>query len=55
MSKSARIVADWDFDRIVPCHGDVIEHGARVAWRKVYRDFLGSSGDGGGGGGDAAS
>lgn len=25
----------WDFDRIVPCHGDVIESGGKEVFRKV--------------------
>ncbi|WWC86678.1 uncharacterized protein L201_001555 [Kwoniella dendrophila CBS 6074] len=31
------ITAKWD--RIIPCHGDVIETGGRVAWEKVWGKF----------------
>ncbi|THU80656.1 hypothetical protein K435DRAFT_785353 [Dendrothele bispora CBS 962.96] len=30
----------WDFDRIIPCHGDVIEKDGNKAWREVYKSFL---------------
>ncbi|KAH6909503.1 hypothetical protein BKA70DRAFT_1102529 [Coprinopsis sp. MPI-PUGE-AT-0042] len=36
----ARTVMGWDFQRIIPCHGDVIETGAKEAWRAVYSSFL---------------
>lgn len=29
MAKNAKIVSGWDFDRIIPCHGDVIETGGK--------------------------
>ena len=28
-----------DFDRIIPCHGDVIETGGKVAWEKLFAKF----------------
>ncbi|WVQ69504.1 uncharacterized protein L199_007724 [Kwoniella botswanensis] len=31
------LAAKWD--RIIPCHGDVIETGGRVAWEKVWGRF----------------
>ncbi|KAK6903491.1 hypothetical protein I204_02889 [Kwoniella mangroviensis CBS 8886] len=31
------LAAKWD--RIIPCHGDVIESGGRVAWEKVWGKF----------------
>jgi len=40
MKRDARIVAGWDFDRIIPCHGDVIETNGKEAWRALYKDFL---------------
>jgi hypothetical protein len=40
MSKGAKEVAEWDFDRIIPCHGDVIETGGKKAWTDSYADFL---------------
>lgn len=29
MSRAAKEVAAWDFDRLIPCHGDVIEPGGK--------------------------
>ncbi|RXW22217.1 hypothetical protein EST38_g3630 [Candolleomyces aberdarensis] len=40
MRRDARRVSDWDFKRIIPCHGDVIENDAKTAWDTVYRKFL---------------
>ena len=31
------MAAKWD--RIIPCHGDVIETGGRAAWDKVWAKF----------------
>jgi len=35
-AKDAEIVASWDFDRIVMCHGDVIEKGGKAAWLSAF-------------------
>ncbi|KIJ63219.1 hypothetical protein HYDPIDRAFT_113833 [Hydnomerulius pinastri MD-312] len=40
MKRDARTVASWDFDRIIPCHGDVIEHDGNKAWRDAYKFFI---------------
>jgi len=40
MRRDAKTVASWDFDRVIPCHGDVIETGGNAAWRAAYQDFL---------------
>ncbi|QRV73494.1 hypothetical protein RhiJN_01508 [Ceratobasidium sp. AG-Ba] len=40
MARDARTVAGWDFDRIIPCHGDVIEKGGNAAWREAYKWYL---------------
>ncbi|GAA6008058.1 uncharacterized protein JCM10292_000726 [Rhodotorula paludigena] len=40
MRAAARQVAGWDFDRIIPCHGDVIETGGKKAWTDTYAWFL---------------
>ncbi|KAH7917921.1 hypothetical protein BV22DRAFT_1025496, partial [Leucogyrophana mollusca] len=40
MKRDARKVASWDFDRIIPCHGDVIETGGNKAWRDAYKHFI---------------
>lgn len=35
-NKSVERIAAWDFDRIIPCHGDVIETEAKGVFRKVF-------------------
>ncbi|GAA6060627.1 hypothetical protein JCM10212_006378 [Sporobolomyces blumeae] len=40
MSRAAKEVAAWDFDRLIPCHGDVIEPGGKKAWLDTYAHFL---------------
>jgi len=40
MKRDAKIVAAWDFERIIPCHGDVIEVHGKKAWTDTYKDFL---------------
>ncbi|KAF9566506.1 hypothetical protein CPC08DRAFT_628233 [Agrocybe pediades] len=40
MRRDAKIVAGWDFERIIPCHGDVIEKDAKQAWHNVFKSFL---------------
>jgi len=40
MRRDAKIVSGWDFDRIIPCHGDVIETNGKAAWNAVYKYFL---------------
>jgi hypothetical protein len=29
-------INQWGFERIVPCHGDVIESGGKGVWEKVF-------------------
>lgn len=43
MAKSASVVDGWDFDRIIPCHGDVIEQGGKAAWRSAYDYYFRAS------------
>ncbi|KAF9226374.1 hypothetical protein BS17DRAFT_749779 [Gyrodon lividus] len=40
MKRDARTVASWDFDRIIPCHGDVIERDGNKAWKDAYKFFI---------------
>jgi len=40
MRRDAKTVAGWDFEKIIPCHGDVIEREAKQAWRNVYKFYL---------------
>ena len=37
---SVRKVNGWDFDRIIPCHGNVIEDDAKGVFRKVFEWHL---------------
>jgi len=39
-NQSAKKIASWDFDRIIPCHGDVIETGGKGIFRKVFEWHL---------------
>lgn len=39
-AESAKVVSSWQFERIVPCHGDVIEKDAKQAWDNVFGWFL---------------
>jgi len=40
MKKDAKTVAEWDFERIIPCHGDVIEKDGNKAWRELFKWYL---------------
>jgi len=40
MKKDAKIVNGWDFDRIIPCHGNVIETGGKNAWTEAFKWHL---------------
>lgn len=42
-NESARKIASWDFDKIVPCHGDVIENGGKGIFKKVFDWHLNAS------------
>lgn len=35
-NESTRRIAAWDFDKIIPCHGDVIETGGKGVFKKVF-------------------
>lgn len=39
--RSARRVLGWQFDRVVPCHGDVIETGGKGVFEKMVAWFVG--------------
>lgn len=34
-NKSMGVIDGWDFDRIIPCHGDIIQSGGKDVFRKV--------------------
>jgi len=40
MRRDLRTVDGWDFDRLIPCHGDVIETGARAVWENHFEWYL---------------
>ncbi|OBZ77221.1 hypothetical protein A0H81_02591 [Grifola frondosa] len=40
MKRDVKTVAGWNFERIIPCHGDVIEKNANTAWREAYKWYL---------------
>ncbi|KXN86658.1 hypothetical protein AN958_09836 [Leucoagaricus sp. SymC.cos] len=40
MKRDAKTVASWDFERIIPCHGDVIEGKGKDAWLNTYKFYL---------------
>jgi len=40
MKHHATTVANWDFKRVIPCHGDVIEEDGNKAWREAYKAFI---------------
>lgn len=36
MSTDATVVSGWDWDRLIPCHGDVLETGGKALWNKNF-------------------
>jgi len=38
-AESCKKIHDWDFDRIVPCHGDVIEVGGKATFDRATEWF----------------
>jgi hypothetical protein len=40
MRRDVKRVAEWDFERIIPCHGDVLDAGGKEAWASTYEWFL---------------
>ncbi|KAI9676134.1 MAG: hypothetical protein M1817_000879 [Caeruleum heppii] len=39
-NQSISKIAKWDFDRIIPCHGDVVETGGKGIFQKVFEWHL---------------
>lgn len=37
---SAAIVAGWSWDRLIPCHGDVLETGGKKAWTSTLGELM---------------
>ncbi|THH28679.1 hypothetical protein EUX98_g5508 [Antrodiella citrinella] len=40
MKRDVKTTLGWDFTRIIPCHGDVIEKEAKEAWRTAFQFYL---------------
>jgi len=40
MKRDVKVVSEWDFDRIIPCHGDVKETEGKKYWNDFYAKFL---------------
>ncbi|TDL21978.1 hypothetical protein BD410DRAFT_789059 [Rickenella mellea] len=40
MRRDAKTVAEWDFTRVILCHGDIIETDGNKAWREAWKWFL---------------
>ncbi|KAJ7698673.1 hypothetical protein B0H17DRAFT_1328552 [Mycena rosella] len=40
MKRDVKTVANWDFSRIIPCHGDVIEADGKMVWLEAYKSYL---------------
>ncbi len=39
-AESLRRIFEWDFERIIPCHGDVIEKGAKATLAQATEGFI---------------
>ncbi|KAF1970850.1 hypothetical protein BU23DRAFT_590963 [Bimuria novae-zelandiae CBS 107.79] len=39
-ARSASKINEWDFDRIIPCHGDVIESGGKGIYQRIMEWHL---------------
>lgn len=39
-TQSVKRIAGWDFDRLIPCHGDVVDTGAKGVFQNVMEFFL---------------
>ncbi|KAI9891715.1 MAG: hypothetical protein M1814_002465 [Vezdaea aestivalis] len=37
-------VAGWEFERIIVCHGDVIEEGGKEIWKSIFEGHLSTDG-----------
>ncbi|KAF2751135.1 hypothetical protein M011DRAFT_463884 [Sporormia fimetaria CBS 119925] len=39
-ARSVARINEWDFDRMIPCHGDVVETGAKGVWGRMFEWHL---------------
>jgi len=42
LDKELKPLLEADIDRIIPCHGDVIETGGKGIFESVFRKFVGA-------------
>ncbi|KAI0088875.1 hypothetical protein BDY19DRAFT_153309 [Irpex rosettiformis] len=40
MKRDLKTIRGWDFDRIIPCHGDVIEKDGKAAFEELFKWFF---------------
>ncbi|PAV19028.1 hypothetical protein PNOK_0587200 [Pyrrhoderma noxium] len=40
MKRDVTTVSGWEFDRIIPCHGDVIENGGKSVWAEAFKQII---------------
>ena len=38
--RDLRVISGFDFDRLIPCHGEVIESGAKAVFNKNFAWYL---------------
>jgi hypothetical protein len=43
MSRDAKVVSGWDFDRLIPCHGEIAETGGKALWNSQFEWHLDQS------------
>ncbi|KAK3694282.1 hypothetical protein B0T22DRAFT_66347 [Podospora appendiculata] len=44
-NESVRRIAEWDFETVIPCHGDVIQRNGKQVFEKVFEWHLKKEGD----------
>ncbi|KAI0684510.1 hypothetical protein BC835DRAFT_1422256 [Cytidiella melzeri] len=40
MKRDLKTIKAWDFDRIIPCHGDVIENNGKAAFEEAFKWYF---------------
>lgn len=38
--EAAEVVSGWEWDRLIPCHGEVLETGGKHAWNETFKKVL---------------
>jgi hypothetical protein len=36
MARDVAVINGWDFDRMIPCHGNIIQSGGKEIWLKAF-------------------